>query len=173
MHISLKPLFGLALAACAGIACAAGGPQVSQIILLQDDATTRAFVEVSEQSAYKVFLLKGPDRAVLDIEGAEFAPQFKLPGANGVVLAVRQGKTPTGLRVVFDLAQGAKLSDRMDLSGSKPRLVLELMATGPLQAASAPKQAQIEPAPAQPGPPAPDSTVKSAPAQSPKKGRRK
>ena len=140
MSISLKRCLGLVLLACAGIASASSATQVSQIILLQDDGATRAFVEISQQSTYKAFLLKGPDRAVLDIEGAEFGPQFKLPGANGVVLAVRQGKTPTGLRVVFDLAQSAKLADRVDLSGSKPRLVLELVAASPQPASTVAKE---------------------------------
>ncbi|WP_395772398.1 AMIN domain-containing protein, partial [Arenimonas sp.] len=133
MSIYLNTLLGLALSACAGIVSASSATQVSQIILLQDDAATRVFVEISQQSTYKAFLLKGPDRAVLDIEGAEFGAQFKLPGANGAVLAVRQGKTPTGLRVVFDLAQAAKLSDRVDVSGAKPRLVLEIMPASPDQ----------------------------------------
>ena len=144
MTIFLNRLLSLALLAGAGIASAGSATQVSQILLLQDDTATRAFVEISQQSAYKAFLLKTPDRAVLDIEGAEFAPQFKLPGANGVVLAVRQGKTPTGLRVVFDLAQGAQLKDRLDLSGAKPRLILELISSG---APVAPAIAKASPVP--------------------------
>ena len=143
MSISLKRRLGLVLLACAGLASAASATQVSQILLLQDDTATRAFVEVSQQSTYKAFLLKTPDRAVLDIEGAEFAPQFKLPAANGVVLAVRQGKTPTGLRVVFDLAQGAQLKERVDLTGAKPRLILELI---PMGAPIAPTSANAAPA---------------------------
>ena len=131
MQISLNRLLGLALLAYCGLAFAAPATQISQILLLQDDAATRAFVGVSPQSTYNTFLLKTPDRAVLDIEGAEFGPQFKLPAANGVVLAVRQGKTPTGLRVVFDLAQGAQLKDRVDLTGAKPRLILEMIPAGP------------------------------------------
>lgn len=144
MSISLNRMLGLVLLACAGLASAASATQVSQILLLQDDTATRAFVEISQQSTYKAFLLKTPDRAVLDIEGAEFAPQFKLPGANGVVLAVRQGKTPTGLRVVFDLAQGAQLKDRVDLTGAKPRLILELVPAG---APIAPNIVKSAPAP--------------------------
>lgn len=148
MRISLNRILGLVVLACAGLASAASATQVSQILLLQDDTATRAFVEVSQQSVYKVFLLKTPDRAVLDIEGAEFAPQFKLPAANGVVLAVRQGKTPTGLRVVFDLAQGAQLKDRVDLTGAKPRLILEMIPAGPptaLPMANAPPAPETSP----------------------------
>jgi N-acetylmuramoyl-L-alanine amidase len=166
MSISLKRCLGLVLLACAGIASASSATQVSQIILLQDDGATRAFVEISQQSTYKAFLLKGPDRAVLDIEGAEFGPQFKLPGANGVVLAVRQGKTPTGLRVVFDLAQSAKLTDRVDLSGSKPRLVLELVAASPQPASTVAKEStkpSNAAAPTKTEPLSADSAVKPVP----------
>jgi N-acetylmuramoyl-L-alanine amidase len=165
MSIYLNTLLGLALSACAGIVSASSATQVSQIILLQDDAATRVFVEISQQSTYKAFLLKGPDRAVLDIEGAEFGAQFKLPGANGAVLAVRQGKTPTGLRVVFDLAQAAKLSDRVDVSGAKPRLVLEIMPASPDQVSRAVKETAkpaFAEAPTYSGPLPTDSVLKSA-----------
>lgn len=174
MRISLNRMLGPVLLACAGLASASSATQVSQILLLQDDTATRAFIEVSRQGAYKAFLLKTPDRAVLDIEGAEFAPQFKLPAANGVVLAVRQGKTPTGLRVVFDLAQGAQLKDRLDLAGAKPRLILELIPTG---APNAPDLAKTAPVPeskpptAKPDPVKTDLTPNAAPppVQSPAK----
>ncbi len=140
----LKRLLCLALLLAAGHASAAG-VTLSGIVLLQDGDSTKALIDLSGPASYKSFTLKAPDRAVLDIDGAQLAPQFALPPANGIVLSVRQGKTPTGVRLVFDLVQGAELATRLDDAAGKPRLALELRGKGAVLAAA---PAKTEPAPA-------------------------
>src|SRR5574343_1464280 len=143
MRMMLKRLLCLALLLAAGQVSAAG-VTLSGIVLLQDGDATKALIDLSGPASYKSFTLKSPDRAVLDIDGAQLAPQFALPPANGMVLAVRQGKTPTGIRLVFDLVQGAELAARLDDAAGKPRLVLELRGKG---AAVAGAPAKTDPAP--------------------------
>ena len=100
--------------------------QVSRLLLVQNEQSTRAYIDLSGQASFKAFPLQGPDRAVLDIEGATPAEGFKLPAANGLVLSVRQGKTATGMRLVFDLASAAGVSGRMETQDGHNRLVIEL-----------------------------------------------
>ncbi len=101
-------------------------PQIQKMLLLQDGQTTKAYINLSQSTAFKAFMLQSPTRAVVDITGAEMGPEFKLPNANGIVLSVRQGKTPTGIRVVFDLAQDASLNSVLDSSTGNLRLAIEL-----------------------------------------------
>jgi len=153
----LKRLLCLALLLAAGHASAAG-VTLSGIVLLQDGDSTKALIDLSGPASYKSFTLKAPDRAVLDIDGAQLAPQFALPPANGIVLSVRQGKTPTGVRLVFDLVQGAELATRLDDAAGKPRLALELRGKGAVLAAA---PAKTEPAPAVIQAPVPAKTAPS------------
>ncbi|MCC6756597.1 MAG: N-acetylmuramoyl-L-alanine amidase [Arenimonas sp.] len=156
----LKRLLCLALLLAAGHASAAG-VTLSGIVLLQDGDSTKALIDLSGPASYKSFTLKAPDRAVLDIDGAQLAPQFALPPANGIVLSVRQGKTPTGVRLVFDLVQGAELATRLDDAAGKPRLALELRGKGAVLAAA---PAKTEPAPTVTSVPTP-APAKTAPVQ--------
>lgn len=100
--------------------------QISQMILLQDEKSTKAFITLSQSANYKAFLLQNPNRAVIDIDAADLAQGFKLPNSSGVVLSVRHGKTPTGIRLVLDLAQNASLNDSLDNGSGAPRIVVEL-----------------------------------------------
>lgn len=138
----------------------ADASQLKQIILLQDGQSTKAFIDVSQQGQYKAFMLQSPTRAVVDITGAEPGPEFKLPASNGLVLSVRQGKTPTGIRLVLDLAQNASLKSSWDNASGTPRLLIELQQQGG-DAASAPAVRQSPPANVTP--PVPATAVKSAP----------
>lgn len=117
--------------------------QVSRLMLVQNEQTTRAYIDLSGQATFKAFPLQGPDRAVLDVEGAVPAEGFKLPAANGLVLSVRQGKTANGMRLVFDLASAAEMSSRLETQGGQNRLVLEL-GKGSAAPADGPEQTQAE-----------------------------
>lgn len=99
---------------------------VSGMILVQDGPSTKAYIELSGQPGFKAFNLKNPNRAVLDIDGAVLGPRFTVPAANGSVLSVRQGKTATGIRLVFDLAAHAESSAKLDVNDGKTRLVVDL-----------------------------------------------
>ncbi len=99
---------------------------VSGIILIQDEQSTRAYIELSGQTGFKAFSLQNPNRAVVDIDSAVLGSRFNLPAANGSVLSVRQGKTPTGIRLVFDLAGNGELLAKLDTSSGKTKLVIDL-----------------------------------------------
>ncbi len=112
---------------CLGIStCLADAPQIQKMLLLQDGSVTKAYITLSQPTQFKAFMLQSPTRAVIDITGVEMGPEFKLPNANGIVLAVRQGKTPTGIRVVLDLAQEASLKSELDSSSGSLRLAIDL-----------------------------------------------
>ena len=99
---------------------------VSGMILVQDEQSTRAYIELSGQTGFKSFSLQNPERAVVDIDSAVLGPRFNLPAANGSVLSVRQGKTPTGIRLVFDLASNNGLSSKLVTEDGKTRLLIDL-----------------------------------------------
>ena len=99
---------------------------VSGMILVQDEQSTKAYIELSGQTGYKAFSLQNPNRAVLDIDSAVLGPRFSLPAANGSVLSVRQGKTESGIRLVFDLATDGELGAKLDTRDGKTRLVIDL-----------------------------------------------
>jgi N-acetylmuramoyl-L-alanine amidase len=125
---------------------------VSGMILVQDEQSTRAYIDLSGQTGFKVFSLQNPERAVVDIESAVLGSRFHLPAANGSVLSVRQGKTPTGIRLVFDLASNNGLSSELVTEDGKTRLLIDLKggkslaARLPGQDESAPATAMLKPA---------------------------
>lgn len=127
MRFTLIKIVGFLIAACLSISSAlAVNSQISQMILLQDEQSTKAFITLTQITNYKAFLLQNPNRAVIDIDAAEISPEFKLPNSNGVVLSVRQGKTPTGIRLVLDLAQNSSLNYSIDSSSGSPRISVVL-----------------------------------------------
>lgn len=127
MRFTLNYIAGLLLVLWLTISSAmAANTQVSNMLLVQDEQTTKAYISLSQSTAFKAFMLQGPTRAVIDIESAELGPSFKLPSSNGVVLSVRQGKTPTGIRLVMDLAQNSGLKYAIDNSTGAPRIAIEL-----------------------------------------------
>jgi N-acetylmuramoyl-L-alanine amidase len=126
---------------------------ISRITLVQDESATKAFVDLSGQTGFKSFTLQGPNRAVLDIDNASLGQGVNLPAGNGVVLSVRQGKTPTGIRLVFDLAGNSLVNSAIDTSNGKVRLVVELKASNNIISSTAITQTlHSEPMPAKPVP---------------------
>lgn len=100
------------LIAVTAVTRVAAGAETSEIKALRvwpGPDSTRAVFDVSGPLDYKLFELANPDRIVLDIRGARFVEGFEVPGAKGALKTVRIGKQgKDGLRVVFDLAQGAR-----------------------------------------------------------------
>lgn len=132
---------------------------ISRITLVQDESSTKAYIDLSSQTGFKSFTLQGPNRAVLDIDNAILGQGFKLPAANGSVLSVRQGKTPTGIRLVFDLAVDSHVDSAIDTSNGKARLVVEMRAGNSNMATALKQTTPAEPKPAKQVPVAPASTV--------------
>lgn len=69
---------------------------------------TRAVLDVSGTTEYKLFVLRNPDRLVLDLKNAR-SKAGAMPEARGLIKGVRVGSPEAGtLRVVFDLAAAVR-----------------------------------------------------------------
>jgi len=129
MNTIARKIAGIALfsVACGLVAGSANaGNAVSNMVLLQDGNATKALIDIAEKPNFKSFVLASPSRAVLDIDAVQPLASSALPAPNGMVLSVRQGKTATGIRLVFDLAQPANVESRILSENGKSRLVLAL-----------------------------------------------
>lgn len=106
---------------------AAFAAQLQSLKLVDGEDGTRAVLELSSQSEYKIFTLANPDRLVLDLSRTTLSPGYKAPSPNGVVAGVRTGKPADGdLRVVLDLGRSVKPRSRVERIGGGTRLVLDL-----------------------------------------------
>jgi len=88
------------------MAAAAAAPvEVNGLRVWASPDSTRVVLDLSRPVRYQMFTLDGPDRVVLDLEGAALdTSHHGLPGPAGLVRAVRTGSQPGGmLRVVLDL----------------------------------------------------------------------
>ena len=88
------------------MAAAAAAPvEVNGLRVWASPDSTRVVLDLSRPVRYQMFTLDGPDRVVLDLEGATLdTSHHGLPGPAGLVRAVRTGSQPGGmLRVVLDL----------------------------------------------------------------------
>ncbi len=128
---------------------------VAQIRLVESDAGTQVVVEMDAEASYKCFTLQGPDRLVLDLDGAKLASGYRAPAPNGIVTSVRSGKPGADtLRLVFDLGVATVTpSARIERDGAHARLIVDL--ANPLQVhAAAPRPvAAMLPPPEVPSPP--------------------
>jgi N-acetylmuramoyl-L-alanine amidase len=117
--------------------------------LVQDDAGTRAVLEIHGASKYKLFTLKNPDRLVLDLERVRPVSGFRLPPPNGAVASLRTGEPePGSLRIVFDLGVAVATASHLERDGDSARLIVELSTGGQSLAAREPEPAQPAPSPA-------------------------
>ena len=90
----------LMLLLCGG----AGATEIRALRLSPEADHTRATIELSGKLDYKLFEIRNPERIVLDLDDAAFAPGFATPAGAGVLKALRIGKHgKDGARVVFDL----------------------------------------------------------------------
>lgn len=138
----LATTLGLLLAASGGLVMPAQAAQLQRLSVQETPESTRAVLELSGATDYKVFTLANPHRLVVDLRGSALASGFKAPGPNGVVLDVRTGKPADNeLRVVFDLAAPVRPRSQIERVGVQTRLVLDLL-DGDKTAASAPKTVQ-------------------------------
>ena len=125
------------------MAPAATSAQLESLKLVDGEGGTRAVLELSSESEYKIFTLANPDRLVLDLSGTTLSARYKAPSPNGIVAAVRTGKPADGdLRVVLDLAREAKPRSRIERIGGGTRLVLELRTDGEAVAGNKPAPAR-------------------------------
>ncbi|MBW8369122.1 MAG: N-acetylmuramoyl-L-alanine amidase [Arenimonas sp.] len=127
----LPALVLLASALLGVTAPAAFAARLESLKLVEGDGGTRAVLELSSESEYKIFTLANPDRLVLDLSRTTLSAGYQAPSPNGIVAAVRTGKPAEGdLRVVLDLAGGVKPRSRVERVGGGTRLILELRSDG-------------------------------------------
>ncbi|MCR6495815.1 N-acetylmuramoyl-L-alanine amidase [Thermomonas sp. S9] len=122
---------------------------------------TRAELHLDKMGEYRLIPLSNPERLAVDFPDSHLARGLTLPGAAGMVKAVRTGQPAPGtLRVVFDLAGKVKaIPTTLDGAASGAVLVLEWPGDGP-----APAQAVASaPAPAAPSGSAPSAAPGAAP----------
>ena len=74
--------------------------------------STRVVLDLSAPARYELFTLSSPERVVIDLLDARLDDaRVGMPGASGLVRAIRSGAQPDGsLRVVIDLSANAKAS---------------------------------------------------------------
>jgi len=127
----LSPRLLLAPIVLGLLAPAAFAGQLESLKLVDGDGGTRAVLELSTDSEYKIFTLANPDRLVLDLARTTLATGYRAPAPNGIVAAVRTGKPAEGdLRVVLDLGRDVKPRSRVERVGGRTRLILDLRTDG-------------------------------------------
>jgi N-acetylmuramoyl-L-alanine amidase len=128
----------------ASLAAPAFAAEVSGFRVWTDPEKTRAVIDLSERTEYRLFTLENPNRVVIDLDGAgvKHALDFEQDHA-GVITNVRHGEPENKtLRVVFDLSANSKIKSFMlDPTGQYGhRLVIDLYPEGSTAKATPVKQ---------------------------------
>ncbi|HVJ74929.1 MAG TPA: N-acetylmuramoyl-L-alanine amidase [Casimicrobiaceae bacterium] len=121
---------------------------------------TRVILESPAPLAWQVITLKDPDRVVLDLDGVDIGPEVaglaqRVQAGDPNLAGIRYGrKTPTVLRIVFDLKAGvvAQAFALKPVAEFGHRLVVDLIPLAPpdpLMALLDADRAKPEPAPAE------------------------
>jgi N-acetylmuramoyl-L-alanine amidase len=119
--------------------------QVSGFRVWADPDKTRAVLDLSDKSEYRLFTLKNPDRVVIDLDASTVNTRLELDKEHsGVIAGVRHGRPDSKtLRVVLDLSESAELkSFLLEPTGQYGhRLVVDLFSASKRQ--SSPKQVKV------------------------------
>jgi N-acetylmuramoyl-L-alanine amidase len=107
----------------------AAAREVRAVRLWESPDHTRAVFDLAAPVDYKVFVLEGPDRVVVDMRGGRLAKGFVVPPGKGLVQHVRSGRpNRDALRLVIDLAAAARPKTFLvaPAEGKGHRLVVDL-----------------------------------------------
>jgi len=149
MRLTLQ--FFWLLAICSFAAAAHAGQARIQSLHFAGSAKSLVF-DLTETPHYRHFVLKNPDRLVIDFPNTELAAALTQPPAGqSLALAVRSGmRNKTDLRVVVELAGATDVSAsvngktlQLDLSGKPGSTPVRPQATG--KAAASQTQAKLKP----------------------------
>ncbi len=123
--------------------------EVRGIRIGTNNSGTRVVLDLSGPVKFKAFQLDDPGRVVVDVSHSKLKSNVAMPAGDGAVAAVRSGKRPDGLRLVFETRGAVKLSTEV-LAPNKDgghRLVLDLNDPKGAQTAAAPVAAAAPAAP--------------------------
>jgi N-acetylmuramoyl-L-alanine amidase len=146
-HGFLGKRIGVWLALLAFVAGVSGdliAAEIRGIRVATTETGTRVVLDLSGEVRHHAFLLDSPARVVLDVSGSSL--KTKLPGAEGVITAMRSGKlSRNGLRLVFEVAGPVRIQTAYagpaDEAGH--RLILDIEGRSP--AAPAAKTVAVTP----------------------------
>jgi N-acetylmuramoyl-L-alanine amidase len=119
--------------------------QANEINRLELDAGptgTRAELHLQSTATFKTFMLRQPDRLVVDLTGVDAGKALQLPAPAGLIKAIRTGRPAEGAtRIVFDLAAPTAVrKPRLETGADGVRLVLEWPGHYPAQTTQASSQ---------------------------------
>lgn len=106
--MTMRPVIALMLLLLPAVSMAA---DVSSFRVWTDPDKTRAVLDLSTATQYKIFTLENPNRVVIDLERSELTAALDLvPEHAGVISSVRHGRPESDtLRVVLDLNTDARI----------------------------------------------------------------
>lgn len=106
---------GLALVALWGVSLAAAQPSVRDILIGTNYDRTRVSIGVDQTLAYQLYVMKSPDRLILDLPSVTWGiDSLSQPQPAGLVRSVRYGhQSSTSSRVIFDLFEPAYVANAL------------------------------------------------------------
>lgn len=114
---------------------AAATVEVEGVRLWAAPDNTRVVLDLDRPAEHKLFVLKSPDRVVIDLNDSELdAASIRFPDAQGFVASIRSGRRDNGvLRVVIDLNATVRPKSFLIKPNDKygHRLVIDLGAADP------------------------------------------
>jgi N-acetylmuramoyl-L-alanine amidase len=126
-----KAFLPTALALLAGFAALspALGAELTAVRLSATPEAAQLALDLTGPAAERIFTLRSPDRAVIDLAGTQPGETLRVPSASGVVTGVRLGRQPGGaLRVVLELRARLPLTSAWaePVAGAGRQLVITL-----------------------------------------------
>ena len=127
-QLGVLVLLGVGSAALPTAAARAAGARLSAVHLATSTAGARVTLDLTRVTGERFFTLENPTRAVIDLPATRVRPGLRLPGARGLVAAIRLGPRPHGaLRLVVVLHAAAGVHAAWAYSRVRgPQLVLLL-----------------------------------------------
>ena len=105
----------LSLTALWGVSLAVAQPNVRDILVGSNYDRTRVSIGVDQTLAYQLYVMKSPDRLIIDLPSVNWSiDSLGQPQPGGVVRAVRYGhQSRTSSRVIFDLFEPVYVANAM------------------------------------------------------------
>jgi len=119
------------LAFAAGVSGNLFAAEIRAVRVAATETGTRVVLDLSAPVKHNAFLLDDPGRVVLDVSKSSL--KSKMPGAEGLITAMRSGKLPhNDLRLVFEVAGPVTIQTSVVLPAGEAghRLILDIVNAG-------------------------------------------